>query len=157
MSVEPSEIIRRDKTITQRPGMIGMIDGFEAAWDANDLDGVMAFFADNAALTVRPPLPGERGLYSGKEQIAGFMRGQVAGAQVRGIEHEMVGGDRVSWAAEITNEKLQQLGLAPARVSCEAKIMQGRIQEMVLSFREDVRRKLEASGTPGATETPPPM
>jgi hypothetical protein len=76
------------------------------------------------------------------------METQIPGAQLRGFEHEMVGGDRVSWAMELTNDMLQQLALSPARVSSEARIMRGRIESMLMRFREDARRKLEAAGTP---------
>jgi hypothetical protein len=154
MSVDLSDIVRRDKTITQRPGMIGMIDGLEAAWNAHDLDGVMAFFADDAILEVKPPVPGRSGRYTGKDEIRTFMERHIPGAQVAGEEHELVGGDRASWAAIVTNDFFTELGVVPAKFSAEARIMRGRITGLMLTFREETRKMLEQVGKSGATETP---
>src|SRR5918995_6596953 len=76
------EVGRRMEHSTADP--VSVIKDFDAAWNAHDLEGVMAFFTDDAVVRMEPPSPDESGgVYTGKEQIrAGFVEPLVAGVLV---------------------------------------------------------------------------
>src|ERR671920_1164708 len=73
------EVGRRMEHSTADP--VSVIKDFDAAWNAHDLEGVMAFFTDDAVVRMEPLSPDESGgVYTGKEQIrAGFVEPLVAG------------------------------------------------------------------------------
>jgi ketosteroid isomerase-like protein len=49
---------------------LSVVKDYDAAWNAHDVDGVMAFFTDDAVVKVEPAPPDEfGGVYRGKEQI----------------------------------------------------------------------------------------
>jgi ketosteroid isomerase-like protein len=49
---------------------ISVMNDFDAAWNAHDVEGVVAFFPDDAVVRLEPPPPDEfGGVYTGKEQI----------------------------------------------------------------------------------------
>src|ERR671920_2035346 len=76
------EVGRRMEHSTADP--VSVIKDFDAACNAHDLEGVMAFFTDDAVVRMEPLSPDESGgVYTGKEQIrAGFVEPLVAGVFV---------------------------------------------------------------------------
>ena len=84
---------------------------FDAAWNAHDLEGVMAFFTDDAVVRPEPPPPDEfGGVYTGKEQIrAGFVEPAMAGFHVESSDHQ-VAGDRVTFKAKLWGDLYRQMG-----------------------------------------------
>jgi SnoaL-like domain len=48
---------------------IAVVKDFDAAWNAHDIEGVLAFFTDDAVVRMEPPPSDEfGGVYAGKEQ-----------------------------------------------------------------------------------------
>jgi ketosteroid isomerase-like protein len=49
---------------------VSVLKDYDAAWNAHDVEGVMAFFTDDAVVRLEPAPPDEfGGVYRGKEQI----------------------------------------------------------------------------------------
>jgi RNA polymerase sigma-70 factor (ECF subfamily) len=53
------------------PDLSELIERFVAAWERNDVDAVVSVLAEDVRMTM-PPLPS---WYSGREQVAAFLRG----------------------------------------------------------------------------------
>src|SRR5215203_2553852 len=72
---------------------LSVLKDHDAAWNAHDVEGVMAFFTDEALVRMEPPPPDEfGGVYSGKEQIrAGFVEPLMAGFHVESSNHQVAG------------------------------------------------------------------
>ena len=93
------------------PDPVSVIKDYEAAWNAHDVEGVMAFFIDDAVLKMVPPPPDEfGGVYTGKEQIrAGFVEPAMPGFHVESSDHQ-VAGDRVTFKAKLWGDLYRQMG-----------------------------------------------
>ncbi len=102
-ATEPTPTTEEPHPEAQRPGLIGMIDRFDAAWNAHDVDLVMNFFAADAMVKLVPPLvSGETGEYTGQEQIRGFVEKFMPGFHVESSDHEMTSGDAITWLSRVS-------------------------------------------------------
>ena len=72
---------------------VAVIKDYDAAWNAHDVEGVMAFFSDDAVFRMEPAPPDEfGGVYTGKEQIrAGVVEPLMPGFHVESSDHRVVG------------------------------------------------------------------
>jgi ketosteroid isomerase-like protein len=128
------EVGRRMEHSTVDP--VSVIKDFDAAWNAHDLEGVMAFFTDDAVVRMEAPSPDESGeVYTGKEQIrAGFVEPLVAGFHVESRDHQVTGhqegvGDRVIWTAMVSGDAFGQTGAdLPLKSPAEAFVQGDKIR-----------------------------
>ena len=96
---------------------VSVLKDYDAAWTAHDVEGVMAFYTDDAIVRMEPPPPDEfGGVYRGKEQIrAGFVEPLMAGFHVESSNHQVAGhqegvGDRVIWTSRVWGDFFRQMG-----------------------------------------------
>jgi hypothetical protein len=111
---------------------VAVIKDYDAAWNAHDVEGVMAFFTEDAVVRLEPAPPDEfGGVYTGKEQIrAGYVEPSMAGFQVESSDHRVAGhqegvAERVTWTAMVSGDFLRQMGAeTPVEATGEA-VLQG--------------------------------
>jgi hypothetical protein len=73
---------------------VSVVKDYDAAWNAHDVEGVLAFFTDDAEVRMEPAPPDDEfgGVYSGKEQIrAGFVEPLMEGFHVDSSNHQVAG------------------------------------------------------------------
>ncbi len=72
---------------------VSVVKDFDAAWNDHDVEGVLAFFTDDAVVRLEPSPPDEfDGVYTGKEQIhAGYVKPLMAGFHVESRDHQVAG------------------------------------------------------------------
>jgi ketosteroid isomerase-like protein len=111
---------------------VSVVKDYDAAWYAHDLEGVMAFFTDDAVVMMEPAPPDEfGGVYTGKEQIrAGFVQPLMAGFRVESSDHQVAGhqegvGERVIWRAMVSGDIFEQMGAEPPVESIAEAILEG--------------------------------
>jgi ketosteroid isomerase-like protein len=111
---------------------VSVIRDYDAAWNAHDVEGVMAFFADDAVVRMEPSPPDEfGGVYRGKEQIrAGFVEPMMPGFHVDSRDHQVVGdqegvGERVIWTAMVSGDIFLQMGAEPPVESSAEAVVEG--------------------------------
>ena len=111
---------------------VSVLKDYDAAWNAHDVEGVMAFFTDDALVRMEPPPPDEfGGVYSGKEQIrAGFVEPLMAGFHVESSNHQVAGyqegvGERVIWTAIVSGDIFRQMGAERPVESAAEAILEG--------------------------------
>ena len=111
---------------------VSVIKDFDAAWNAHDVEGVLAFFADGAVVRMEPPPPDESGgVYTGKEQIrAGFVEPLMPGFRVESRDHQVAGhqegvGDRVIWTSTLSGDLFSQLGAEPPVEAITEAVLEG--------------------------------
>jgi hypothetical protein len=82
---------RREHSMAEDP--VSVVKDYDAAWNAHDVEGVMAFFTDDAVVRMEPPPPDEfGGVYTGKEQIrAGWVEPLISGFHVDSSDHQVAG------------------------------------------------------------------
>ncbi len=109
---------------------VAVIKDYDAAWNAHDVEGVMAFFTDDAVFRMEPAPPDEfGGVYTGKEQIrAGVVEPLMPGFHVESSDHRVVGhqeggGERVTWTALVSGDFFEQMGAeTPVKSTAEAVV-----------------------------------
>ena len=99
---------------------VSVLKDYDAAWNAHDVEGVMAFVTDDAVVRLEPAPPDEfGGVYRGKEQIrAGYVEPLMAGFHVDSRDHQVAGhqegvGDSVIWTASVSGDFFRQMGAEP--------------------------------------------
>jgi ketosteroid isomerase-like protein len=125
---------RRGHSMAEDP--VSVVKDYDAAWNAHDVEGVMAFFTDDAVVRMEPPPPDEfGGVYTGKEQIrAGWVEPLISGFHVETSDHQVAGhqegvGDRVIWTAMVSGDFFRQMGAEPpVKSSAEAIVRGGKIR-----------------------------
>ena len=111
---------------------VSVVKDFDAAWNAHDIEGVLAFFTDDAVVRMEPP-PSDKfgGVYTGKEQIrAGWVEPLMPDFHVESRDHQVAGhqeevGDRVIWIAEVSGDFFRQMGAETPVESPAEAIVQG--------------------------------
>jgi ketosteroid isomerase-like protein len=112
---------------------VSVVKDYDAAWNAHDVEGVLAFFTDDAEVRMEPAPPDDEfgGVYSGKEQIrAGFVEPLMEGFYVDSSNHQVAGaqeglGERVIWTAMVSGEFFRQMGVEPPVESSAEAIVEG--------------------------------
>jgi ketosteroid isomerase-like protein len=118
---------------------LSVVKDYDAAWNAHDVEGVLAFVTDDAVVRMEPSPPDDElgGVYSGKEQIrAGFVEPLMAGFHVESRDHQLAGdqegvGERVVWIAMVSGDLFEQRGAEPPVESAAEAIVEG---EKIRSF-----------------------
>ncbi|MCC9075552.1 ester cyclase [Litorilinea aerophila] len=119
------------------------IQSFDAAWNAHDVDAVLAFFTDDAVITPVPPLPGGPEKFTGREEIRGFIQLLMPGFRVKS-ENIQVSGTTVTWWFAVYSDFFQSLGVNPVTGMGEAVLDQGKFRSFVPRFSQETVNKLLA-------------
>ena len=110
---------------------LSVVKDYDAAWNAHDVDGVMAFFTDDAVVKVEPAPPDEfGGVYRGKEQIrTAWVEPQMSGFHVDPSDHQVTedqeGGQRVTWRASVSGDFFRQMGAEPPVEATAVAVVEG--------------------------------
>jgi hypothetical protein len=123
---------------------LSVMKEFDAAWNAHDIEGVLAFFTDDAVVRPDPPPPDDEfgGVYRGKEQIrTGWVEPTMPGFHVESSDHQVSedsegGGQRVSWRAMFWSDAFAQSGAElPIEATGEVILEGDKIKSWVPSLR----------------------
>jgi ketosteroid isomerase-like protein len=118
---------------------VSVMKDFDAAWNAHEVEGVegvMAFFTDDAIVRPEPPPPDKfGGVYIGKEQIrAGFVEPAMPRFHVESSDHQ-VAGDRVTFKAKLSGDLYRQMGAElPVEATGEVVFQGDKIKSWVPRF-----------------------
>ena len=94
---------------------MGPAEIVEAVYDAlvaQDLDGAMALFADNAVLTILPGPRGTDGIFVGKDAIRGWSEGDWSGDRLE-FSNVEESGNSAAWMLSYWTDSLVERGTAP--------------------------------------------
>lgn len=123
---------------------VALVQAFDAAWNAHDVDDILAFFAEEATVRLAPPLPGAPEISTGREQIRAFVRAFVSGFQVESSGHT-VRGTSVGWRSRVSADAFRALGVDSTECSVEATVRDGRIAGFTVSFTPETLARLQAA------------
>jgi hypothetical protein len=117
---------------------------FDALWNANNLEAVVARFADDAVVRTVPPLPGAPEQFVGTAQIRGFVQLLISNFHVESKNFQQQ-GDRVTWFATVTSDSIRGLGVDALDADCEAIIQNGKIKAFTPTFTQESLARLAAA------------
>ena len=130
-----------------------VVDGFDAAWNAHDEEGVLDLFTDDAVARLVLAPPGEPDAYEGKEQLMDFVRRHIPGFHVESRGHQVAGhqegvGDRVIWESTVSSERYRILGVEEVEGTAEAIVKGGRIEYFTFSLSNETLGRMRTAGDP---------
>jgi ketosteroid isomerase-like protein len=112
--------------MTTEQDPVAVVRAFDAAWNAHDLEAVMACFAADAVVTQLPPPP-DGGVHRGTEQIRRWVAAVLPGFHVDSRGHR-ARGDTVPWTASVRGDLFRELGFPqPFEAAAEAVVRAGKI------------------------------
>jgi hypothetical protein len=120
-------------------------DSFDGAWNANDVEGVLRHFADDAVVQTVPPMPGAPEVFRGKGEIRGFVQMLIPNFHVDSKDFAE-SADRVTWYATVTSDTIRgQFGVDSLSADCEAIIQNGQVKSFKPVFTQETLAKLQAA------------
>ncbi len=122
-----------------------VVQAFDAAWNARDIDRILQFFNDAAVVRFMypPPYP-EPDTYAGKDEIRQMLQGYLSGefhvqsSDVRFMGHQM------TWQYRMASDRFRSLGVDEATGSAGAVLDAGKISHFTVTFSEETTARLEA-------------
>ena len=123
--------------MTRTADPLAVVQGFDAACNANDVERALGLFADDAIVTQLPPPPRpDRGVYRGKQQIRAWLEVLLQHFHVAARNHR-VADERVIWDATVSADILRRLGVASGEGTVEAVVREGTIASFTLTTSLD--------------------
>jgi hypothetical protein len=124
--------------------LISVVDEFDAAWNAHDVDAIMRYIGDDSVVTFTPPPPGDSGVYRGQDEIRRFVETHLPGFHVDSRSHQVV-GDSVSWLATVAADSFRRMGLDQVVFDCTAAIRGDTITSFAVTMTPETLARLQAS------------
>ncbi len=123
---------------------LSVIDALDATLNAQNADGALALFADDATVRQAPPQPGSTGVYQGKAAVRIFLASDVA----QHIHFDLtaprqVVGERVTWINNTSIDPWRNLGIAPLQGQGDAIVHDGKIVSLTITLTPDSMAKLQ--------------
>jgi ketosteroid isomerase-like protein len=123
---------------------LAIVNAWVAALNAGDVDGALSYLADDAVLTfIPPPIPGDDGIFSGKDEIRGWYEGLVAAQGVTTKGDCTVEGEQVTCLHDkYTDADLQKMGVDYLEMEWVATVRDGKIQGYTATMTPESLAKL---------------
>lgn len=119
---------------TDPVAVLEAIAEYLAAWD---LDGVMSMYADDIVVTVTPGANGPPDVYTGKDEVRGWL--ESFNDQNFKVEYEVISaeGENVTLAVQTWTDDTRQLGIAPITATEVYVIRDGKVQSFAWTMSEE--------------------
>ncbi len=136
--------------LAQEPDPLTVMEAYDLALGAKDVEGALALFADDAVLTTR------QGQFVGKEQIRTWLERLVTQNASIEVANRQVSGNKVTWDNQFFRADLASLSNEPLAAKAEATIEAGKIKTFSSLLTDEAQAKLEAaqSAQDGTTTAP---
>jgi ketosteroid isomerase-like protein len=121
-----------------------VVAAYVAAVNADDLEAILALYADDAVHMALPTPDGTAGICRGKEQFRLFYEQGVANRDRIEVEDGtlVVVGDRVTFGARLASDPWRKLGIESLESNAEAVVVDGRITSHVVMLSPGSAREL---------------
>lgn len=114
--------------------LAAVVQAFDDACNANDVERALALFADNAVVTqLQPPAP-DMSVYHGRREIRGWLAPLLQQCQVAARNHR-VDGARITWEATVSADLLRRMGLTSVEDTAEAAVRDGTFVSFTFTVR----------------------
>ena len=123
-----------------------IVQGFIDAQNAGDVEGALAFLADNAVIQlVPPPVEGDDGVFTGKEEIRAWYETLAALHGEGELSDIKVEGDQVTAILTYTDDSLKQIGVDSSDNEWVVSIQDGKNQGYTATLTEASLAELMAA------------
>lgn len=121
---------------------LSVVNAFNAASIARDVDAELALFADDA--TASFPGQPEPNFFKGKEEIRKWLETDTGNNIHLEVSNLKVVGNKVTWNAVVSDDELRKLGVA-LEGSAEATVENGKIKAFTFAISAESVAKLNAA------------
>ncbi len=105
-----------------------------------------SYLSDDAVLTfIPPPIPGDDGIFAGKEEIRGWYQGLIAANGVSTLSDCQVEGETVTCLNSYTDADLEGMGVGSLLFEWVATIRDGKIQGYTVTMTPESLAKMEVA------------
>jgi len=133
----------------QETDPVEMITAWNDAQNAGDADAALAFFADDAFITlVPPPMEGHDGVFRGKEEIRAWWENLYSLNGASTVSNCQVEGETVTCLLNYTDDSLKALGLDSIDNEFVVIVREGKIQTYTATMTEESMAALMAAMSP---------
>lgn len=123
---------------------LAVVKSFDAAWNAQDAEKVLALFTDDVVIRLAL-YPGREQMFRGKAQARGFVQAHIAGFRVVSRDH-VADGMQVNWKSEAGSDAFRSMGIDVVRFEEEARVENGLIKTLsAVAAPESGARILQAT------------
>ena len=138
-----------------------LIKDLVSALNAGNLDAAMAFYADDVTRTQQPPpSSGQSGVWTGKDQVRGVVKGMIDDHFNVEISNLKVVGDKATYTCTFSTDSYKKMGVAPLVVLEEAVFVGGKIKSQTVTITPESLAKIQtamaAAQAKAASPTPAP-
>lgn len=125
--------------------LLNITKAYIDAWNARDLEAIMAFFTEDAVLRVGPPpAPPGSEFGVGKQQIRSAVRPQLSGFHVD-AQNYRVSGNTVTFMAQVSADIFRHMGVDLIEGAVEAIFEGDKIRSWTITLSPETMEKLWAS------------
>jgi ketosteroid isomerase-like protein len=120
---------------------------FIAAWNAHDVERILALFTDDATVDLNPPAPGEEPHHEGKAALRAWVTDEVRGfhTETRDLRVE---GDTVRCYAEVQSDDTRAVGVEKFGVDAVVRVRGEQVSGFSLTLTPDTLAELQALTPP---------
>ena len=139
--------------VNETAAVESILQGFIEALNAGDVEGALAFLADDAVVQlIPPPEPAGDGLFTGKEEIRVWYEFQAEGNSSNELSNVRINGDQVTALISFSDEGLKQMGVDFIDNEWVATVKDGKIQGYPATVTEASMEKFMAALAAAQTE-----
>jgi uncharacterized protein (TIGR02246 family) len=134
MLLTPAEAV-----LAQEVDPLTVMESYDLALNAGDVEGALALFADDAVLTIR----GDQ--LVGKDEIRTWLERIVAqNSRIEPVNRQ-VAGDTVTWQTNFFRKDIASLSDEPLAANAEAVVQEGKIKSFSSILTDEAQARLEAA------------
>jgi hypothetical protein len=134
--------------LAQEPDPLTVMEAYDLALEAKDVEGALALFADDAVLTTR------QGQFVGKEEIRAWLERLVTQNERIEVFGRQTVGDKITWQNKFFRADMPALSDAPLEANAEATIEAGKIKTFSSVLTDDSQARLDAVSTAPTDSAP---
>lgn len=120
----------------QETDPMSVVNAWHDALNGYDIDAALSYLADDAVITIVPPLDGGSGVYAGKEEIRSLYEGFVAANFACSLSDCQVEGETVTCIDTYTDDGLKAMGVDLLEGEWAATLREGKIQSYTYTISE---------------------
>ncbi|MGD2178195.1 MAG: nuclear transport factor 2 family protein [Anaerolineae bacterium] len=136
----------------QETDLVAVVTDYYEAVNAGDVEAALALFADDGVVYMPVPPPGMPDTYTGKEEIRGWIEGEVAMNTQFDLVDSEVDGTKVTATTSVADDVLRSFGLTSLEAKDEFTIQDGKMTARTLVWTEESLAALESAAHPPAEQ-----
>ena len=122
--------------------LLALVKAFLDAWNAHDLEAIMAFFTDDVVYRIGPsPALPDSVIATGKQQVQSHVRPQLPGFHVEAWDYR-VSQNTVTFRFRYSEDYFRERGIDSLDGALEVIFEGDKIREVTVTFSPETRDKL---------------